>query len=151
MEISEIKRILVPTDYSEDSAKALPYALSIHHRFDAKIFLLHVIEDLKGIAGFYVPHVSTEILEKEMEAEARRMLTAFGRKYLKGFKDFEEILLRGMPDEEIVKFAASNGIDMIVMSSHGRTGIDRWVLGSTVERVLKNTPCPVLLVPVKEV
>ncbi len=145
----EIKEILVPTDFSEDSLKAVPYASLLAKRFGAKVYLLHVLDDLKGIAGFYVPHISTEILEEEMEKEARRMLTTFRKRYLKGLNDVEETLLKGAPEEEIVRFAQEKGVDVIVMASHGRTGMDRILLGSTVERVLKKASCPIFLVPSK--
>ena len=142
----EIKKILFATDFSEGSRSALPYAVDIATRNGAKIFAVHVIFDLAKAAGWYVPHTSAEEVYADLEKSARKELEKTFAEDMRKFKDYELVLLRGTPYEEITKFAQENNIDLIVLATHGRTGIDRLLFGSTAEQVVRYAPCPVLSV-----
>ncbi len=142
----EIKRILFPTDFSDGALNALPYALDMAKSYGAKLYLLHVIYDIATASGLHIPHISVDEMYKELDASARKELEKFGLEQRRVLKDVEHTVIRGVPYEEILKFAQEKNIDLIVMGTHGRKGIDRVLFGSTAERVVRNASCPVLTV-----
>lgn len=142
----EIKRILFPTDFSEGALNALPYAVDIARSYGAKLYMLHVIYDIATASGLHVPHISVDEMYKELDASARKELEKFGADIIKDIKDIEYSVIRGIPYEEILKFAKEKQIDLIVIGTHGRKGLDRVLFGSTAERVVRNASCPVLTV-----
>lgn len=141
-----VKRILFPTDFSEGSDIALPYAADMAKHYSAKLHILHVMYDVVQATGWYVPHLSMDEIYKDIEENAKKEMDRYGIEELRGFKDVERTLVKGMPYDEIIKFAAENKIDLIVMGTHGRKGIERVIFGSTAERVVRNAPCPVMSV-----
>ena len=142
----EIKRILFATDFSEGSSSALPYAVDIAKRYGAKLYFVHVIYDVAKTSGWYVPHVSMDELYKDMEKNAKAELEKSFIDEMRGFKDLEHVVLKGTPYEELARFAEENKIDLIVIGTHGRKGLDRMLFGSTAEQVVRLAPCPVLTV-----
>jgi nucleotide-binding universal stress UspA family protein len=144
--IMEIKTILFPTDFSEGAANALKYAVDIAKRYGAKLHMLHVIYDIAKASGAFVPHISMDQMYKDIEAGAKKELEKFGLEDLSGMKDMERSVITGVPHDEIVKFATKNKIDLVVIGTHGRSGIDRILFGSTAAQVVRNAPCPVLTV-----
>jgi len=142
----EIKSILFPTDFSEGSAEALKYAVEFANRYGAKLYVLHVIYDVAKASGWYVPHVSMDAIYKDIQEGARKELDNFGVNELGGLKNIERIVLTGVPYQEIMNCAVKNKIDIIIIGTHGRTGIDRILFGSTAAQVVRNAPCPVLTV-----
>jgi universal stress protein A len=146
----EIKRILYPTDFSEGSEAATPYVTDLVKKYGAKLFILHVVYDIANVTGWYVPHVSTDAISKEMEVSANKEIAGCCIEELRNYKDVERIVLSGIPSEEILKFTKEKGIDLIVMGTHGRKGFDRMLFGSTAEKVLRTAPCPVMTVRLPE-
>ena len=142
----EIKSILFPTDFSEGSAEALKYAVEFANRYGAKLYVLHVIYDVAKASGWYVPHVSMDAIYKDIQEGARKELDNFGVNELGGLKNIERIVQTGVPYQEIMNCAVKNKVDMIIIGTHGRTGIDRILFGSTAAQVVRNAPCPVLTV-----
>ncbi|MBE0425472.1 MAG: universal stress protein [Nitrospirae bacterium] len=142
----EIKSILFPTDFSEGSSQALNYAVDLAGRYRAKLYLFHVIYDIAKASGSHVPHVSMDQLYKDIEQGAKKQLESFGVEELGGFKDLEKNIVKGVPYEEIINFAEKNRIDLIVIGTHGRKGIDRILFGSTAAQIVRFAPCPVLTV-----
>jgi nucleotide-binding universal stress UspA family protein len=142
----EIKKILFATDFSEGSSHALPYAVDMAGHYGAKLCLIHVIFDVAKTAGWYVPHVSIDEIYQDMEKSAGAELEKSFVEEMRGLKDVERVVMKGIPHEEITKFAMDNKIDLIVLGTHGRRGIDRVLFGSTAEQVVRNAPCPVLSV-----
>ena len=140
------KRILFPTDFSEGAVHALPYALDLAKNCDAKLYVLHVIYDVATASGLYVPHVSFDEMYRDLEKSAQKELEKFGYEELKDLKDVEYTVLRGIPYEGILKFAEEKNISIIVIATHGRKGLDRFLFGSTAEKVVRYAPCPVLTV-----
>ena len=137
-----ITRILVPTDFSETSDAALEYARVLARRFGASLHLLHVVDDpfvTEGLAAeAYIteaPTIRTAMLE---EARARLAHRAAG------CTTTEAIFGRGAVT--IVEYAQQVGTDLIVMGTHGRTGLAHLFLGSVAERVVRTAPCAVLTV-----
>ncbi|NOZ24830.1 MAG: universal stress protein [Nitrospirae bacterium] len=146
----EIKRILFPTDFMEGTVQAVPYAVDLAKKYGARLFIIHVIHEVTRATGLYVPHITIDELYKTMEAEAEKEITRVYLEELRGFDDVEYRVLKGIPYEEIIGFARDNAMDMIVMGTHGRKGLDRLFFGSTAEKVVKGAPCPVLTVRAKE-
>ncbi len=142
----EIKSILFPTDFSEGSSQALQYAIDLAKRYEAKLYVVHVIYDVVKASGWYVPHMSIDQMYKDIEEGAKKELERFGLEELSGIKNIERKVLMGVPHEEIMNFASKNKIDIIVMGTHGRKGIDRILFGSTAAQVVRFAPCPVLTV-----
>lgn len=142
----EIKRILFSTDFSEGSAHAIPYVADLTRHYKAKLIIIHVIYDIARATGWYVPHMNMDELYKEMERDAMKELERCCVEELRGYKDIEYKLLKGIPHEEILRFADENNIGLIIMGTHSRKGIDRVIFGSTAERVVRNSRCPVLTV-----
>jgi nucleotide-binding universal stress UspA family protein len=142
----EIKSILFPTDFSEGSAEALKYAVEFANRYGAKLYVLHVIYDVAKASGWYVPHVSMDAIYKDIQEGAKKELDNFAVNELGGLKNVERIVQTGVPYQEIMNCAVKNKIDIIIIGTHGRTGIDRILFGSTAAQVVRNAPCPVLTV-----
>ena len=109
----EIRRILLPTDFSEVSSVALEYAIDMMRRYGAKLYIIHVIHDIsKRIGGWYTPHPSVDEMSKDIESAAKKELERFGLEELRRQKDVERVVLKGTPQEEIIKFANKNKIDL---------------------------------------
>ncbi|MDP2156349.1 MAG: universal stress protein [Nitrospirota bacterium] len=142
----KLKTILFATDFSEGSKNALPYAVDLAKRYEAKLFLMHVIYDVARTTGWYVPHISVEEMYNDLEKSAKAELEKTFIEEMKGVKAIEQVVMKGVPYEEITKFAETNKIDVIVLATHGRTGLDRLLFGSTAEQVVRYAPCPVLSV-----
>jgi nucleotide-binding universal stress UspA family protein len=142
----QIRKVLFATDFSEGSSHALPYAVDVAKRYGARLYLVHVIYDVTKTAGWYVPHVSLDEVYRDIEKSARVELEKSFIDEMRGFDNIEYAVLKGTPYEEIMRFAVENRIDLIVLGTHGRKGIDRVLFGSTAEQVVRNAPCPVLSV-----
>jgi nucleotide-binding universal stress UspA family protein len=142
----EIKNILFPTDFSEGSAQALQYAVDMSKRYGAKLYVVHVIYDIAKATGWYVPHVSMDEMYKDIQEGAKKELERFGVEELAGVKNVERRVITGVPHEEIINFVGANKIDLVIMGTHGRKGIDKILFGSTAAQVVRHAPCPVLTV-----
>jgi nucleotide-binding universal stress UspA family protein len=142
----EIKKILFPTDFSKCSEAAGAYALDLARRYGSRLYVLHVVYDIETGAGWYVSHINYEELYTQMRSGAEKELKRVEEEQLAGYGDMEAVVLRGIPYEETLRFAKEQGVDLIVMGSHGRRGIDRVVFGSTASKVVKGARCPVLTV-----
>jgi len=143
-----IHKILVPTDFSSASDAALHYARDVSERFGASLHLLHVLEDpfVSGPFGAEAfggdtPGVRTTIIEDATTRLAQRLTT----RDRVAFAASAEALF-GREDETIVDYAAVHGIDLIVMGTHGRTGMAHLLLGSVAEKVVRTATCAVLTV-----
>jgi len=144
--MKHLDKILFATDFSESSDYAVDYALTLAKKFQARLIIIHVINEPVDLRGFYVPHVSFENLEKEVEEGAEKMMQKFCRIQLGDFTEYESVIVPGIPYEEILKKADAENASMIVMGTHGRAGIDHLLFGSTAERVVRKAKCPVMTV-----
>jgi universal stress protein A len=144
----KIKSILVPLDFSETSKKALVYAVRMAEQFGATLTLLNVVEPIATPDFAYHPLM----LETDRIKEAARTrLAALARKLNLPDKLIERTVVRyGSPFAEITGAARSLKVDLIIMTTHGHTGLKHVFLGSTAERVVRHAPCPVLTVRQKE-
>jgi nucleotide-binding universal stress UspA family protein len=134
-----VKGILVPTDFSETSDAALTYAIDMAKTFEAKLYLMHVPGEL-GI-GF-----EANFPVGRFETAARERLDALlSKEEIERLRP-EYALRLGTPAEEIVRYADARDVDLIIMGTHGRSGIAHALMGSVAEQVIRRAPCPVLLV-----
>ena len=144
--MKRFEKILLATDFSDYSEVACEYALTLAQTFNSSLLVLHVINEPVDLRGFYVPHISFEQLEKEIETGAAKMLDSFCQENIKEFRNFETLVATGVPYEEIMRVAAEEDISLIIIGTHGRTGLDHLIFGSTAERVVRSAPCPVMTI-----
>ena len=142
----KVEKILFPTDFSEGSFHALPYAVDLAGHYNAKLYIIHILYDIARATESHIPHVSMDELYKEMSIWAEKEMQRCCIEEIRGIPGVEKKVLRGIPYEEIIRFAADEKIDMIVMGTYGRVGLERFIFGSTAERVVRRAPCPVMTV-----
>lgn len=142
----EIKRILFPIDFSENSSKIVPYVLSVAGKYDATIYLLHVIEDFSQWGGFYIPHIRFDGYHEQALKGAEIALDKVCEEQLKGCPNFQKLILFGDPATEILKTIDKEGIDLVIMGTHGLKGLELVFFGSVAENVVKKSPAPVLTI-----
>ena len=144
----QIRSILLPTDFSECGNYALSYAASIARTFGASITCVHVIEPMVptvGYSGMTEPLPIADISD-QLEDSAERELPKLAECEECAGLDVEELIVHGEAASEIVRVARDRQVDLIIVSSHGRTGLGRILFGSTAEAVVRHAPCPVLVV-----
>jgi len=140
------EKILTAIDFSESSDFAFEYALTLARQFQSELTVMHVINEPVDLRGFYVPHISFEQLEKEIEEGAEKMMGKFCQTKMGDFTSYTTAVVAGIPYEEILRKAEETGASLIVLGTHGRTGIDHLIFGSTAERVVRSATCPVLTI-----
>ncbi len=148
--MKKFKIILFATDFSESSDYAFQYAHSMAKEGNAHLVIVHVINEPVDLRGFYVPHISFDKLEEEIEEGAQKMMEKFCRTHIRDYDDYETFILPGIPYDEVIKKAVEVSADVIVMGTHGRTGLDHVLFGSTAEKIVRKSPIPVLTVRMKE-
>ena len=142
----QIKTILFPTDFSQGARAAMDHAISLAKDYDARLILLYVIQDI-SIAEWYIPStLSVTDLVEDMQKSAWLEMDKWAAEAAAKVKNVEKMVMRGVPFVEIIKTAREKNVDMIVIGTHGRTGIDHMLFGSTAEKVVRKAPCPVLTV-----
>lgn len=143
-----LDRILVPVDFSPPSDRAIRYATTLANKFGARVSLLHVVDD-PFVTGAWqaeafianIPELLTELMMSARThlGELKRDLAAHG--FI-----VDTAVITGPPARAIVEHASAGHFDLIVMGTHGRTGLSHALLGSVAERVVQKAPCPVLTV-----
>lgn len=142
-----IHTILVPSDFSEYSDKAFGWALEMAEKWGAKVELLHVVPTpnyppMMIADGGFNPADYESSLREDAEQQAKEIVSQVDRPGI----SIETKVLVGSPFHDICKTAEQDKSDLIVMGSHGRTGVSHVLLGSVAERVVRHAPCPVLVV-----
>ncbi|NWG02835.1 MAG: universal stress protein [Syntrophaceae bacterium] len=145
------KKILFCTDFSENSDWAFKYALNLARTYQAKLLILHVIPPdpvylYPDQLYAYLPEERIEEYEVSEKEKADRELNSYYIQRMNGFKDYKVIFKKGVAFYEIIQTAREESIDLIVMGTHGRTGLDHILFGSTAEKVVRKSPYPVLTV-----
>ena len=142
-----LKRILLPTDFSENSVHAQKYACAFVEQFGAELHLLHVFQDLVGIIPdpvFGTP-IGESIQQDSRETAEERLRAMLDPKWAEE-RHVVCATAQGTPFLEIIRYAKRNDIDVIVVTAYGRTGLSRLLFGSTAEKIVRKTPCPVMVV-----
>ena len=140
----KLKRILVPTDFSDSARHALSYGISFAREYEAELTLLHVVETLTvGYASDLFPVPMAEVFQ-EVSTYARTELGKLAAEVRDKGVRVNERVVQGKPSAEIIRVATEETIDMIVLGTHGKGVLDKALFGSTTERVVRRAPCPVL-------
>lgn len=143
------KNVLYCTDFSESARAALPFAIDITKKYGATLHIVHVYQDPGHIAEF---EISSNIkmdwirVAQTVATEREEKLKEFCAEITQEVKSCHYKMLRGKPYLEIVRYAKENAIDLIVLASHGLSGLEHVLFGSTAERVLRESPCHVLVI-----
>ncbi len=142
----KLKKVLVPTDFSDSARQALRYGMSFAKEYGAELVLLHVVENLTvGYASDLFPVPMAEVFQ-EISGYAKSELTKLGEEARARGLRVEEQVAQGKPSAEIIRFASERAVDIIVLGTHGKGMLDQALFGSTTERVVRRAPCPVLTV-----
>jgi nucleotide-binding universal stress UspA family protein len=144
----KIRQILVPLDFSECSRKALRYAVALAREHEAAITLMHAVPTDYALGEYGGINYAT--LEKELTASADRQLAALLVDEVRGAVATDTLVRTGAAAATIAAVAKQLPADMIVIATHGRTGLKHFLLGSVVEHVVRSAPCPVLVVRERE-
>lgn len=144
-----LKKILVPVDFSEFSAKAITYALRFAEQFHATLVLVHAVEPVRYPESILIPP-AMEVTNQARQTHARDRLNGFAAQYVPREIACETVVRLGQPFSEITATARELDVDLIVIATHGHTGLKHLLLGSTAERVVRLAPCPVLTVRERE-
>ena len=144
-----IKKILVSLDGSRLAEKALPYARTLAQKFDAELILVRVLQPMVIMSDYgHIPFYQSQVLQEE--ADAKVYLRSIQKKFSElGLTVHAEVLEGNPVAETIIDMARETEVDLIVMSTHGRSGLSQWVYGSVANKVLQRSPCPVFLVRAK--
>jgi len=141
-----LNKILVPVDFSDFSSKALDYALAFADQFDARVILLHVVEPAVYPESSMLVATALDDLNSDLRQVAEQKLSELRRDKI-GERVPSELLVRmGRAFSEITAAAEDLDVDLIILATHGYTGLKHVLLGSTTERVVRHAPCPVLTV-----
>ena len=134
------KHLLVPTDFSEDADRAIDYAVGLAQELKASLTLM---------TATYIgdtPEVSQSYIEK-IRAEAQQRIEAVRQRVEDIGVAVKVVMMNGPPAQRIIETAQKESADLIVMGTHGRTGLRHMLIGSVAERVVRHATCPVLVVP----
>jgi nucleotide-binding universal stress UspA family protein len=145
-----LRKIMVPTDFSESAKNALRYGCSFAQEYKAALLVLHVVETAAvGYASDLFPVPMTDVF-RELETFAKTELRAIAAEIRSRGLAVEDLIAQGKPSTEIIRLASEKEVDMIVLGAHGKGVLDQAIFGSTTERVVRRAPCPVLTCRVKE-
>lgn len=140
-----LKKILLPTDLSASSISAFKYAKSLAEKYNATIYVLHILENIP-ILAIHALDLTLERLEENLLENAKKQLEKIVKENLKTKNKVQTFIRKGIVADEIIKFADEKKVDLIVMGTHGRTGIEYTLLGSIAEKIVRKAKCPVLTV-----
>lgn len=140
----KFKKVLCPVDFSTDSLTALDYATDFAKQNEGRLILLHVVDN--PLTDLYGPRGQNFYAEVEHALEKSKEMLADAAHTHATDVPYEIVVKRGNPSEEIIDLAAAQQADLIVMSTHGRTGPQRLVIGSVAEKVVRTALCPVFTV-----
>ena len=140
------RHILVPLDFSEPAKQALEYAIELATILQARLTLLHIVQTIPvaGGAGVGVGVALAGVME-QMEAEALQTMEDHAQRVRQAGLACETAVVHGTPFQHIIDMAGDKQVDLIVMGTHGHTGLQRFFLGSVAEKVVRLAPCPVLV------
>jgi nucleotide-binding universal stress UspA family protein len=146
------KKVLFCTDFSKNSDCAFDYAFGIAKRDEGILYILHVIP-MTSQQYHLERHLTKEQLDKIMATLQEDREKMFNDKYLNRIKDKTKVRIvteSGREDEKILEFAMKEKVDIIVIGTHGRTGIEHVFLGSVAEKVVRRSPMPVFVIPCRD-
>ena len=140
-----VQHVLVPMDFSATADQALAYAIALAQQLHARLTLLHVLDLTPVTMEEMTAGVVATYLD-DLETDAQHLLQASLERVQRAGLQGESLLVQGTPTQTIVDTAGEQGVDLILMGTHGRTGLAHVFLGSVAEHVVRQGPCPVLVV-----
>lgn len=144
--MKKFTKILFPVDLSDTSPKLVSYVAQMAKTFDSEIHILFVARIFDYFTSIYVSDTSINEFHNELVEGAEKRLQEFKEEFFADFSMVKSTVSLGDISEEIFTYAKSNQINLIIMGTHGRKGLDRIVFGSVAERVIKSSPTPVLTI-----
>ena len=144
--MKDVKKILVPVDFSENSKKIIKSAVYVAEKFEASLSVVFVVQSFEDYSGFFVPHMPIAQFEEEMVQSAERKMESFLDENLDESFPHEAKVLSGDVAEEITSYAQVQGADMLIMGTHGYKGFEKILFGSVAEKVVKTASCPVMTI-----
>jgi nucleotide-binding universal stress UspA family protein len=147
----EIKKVLVPIDFSDYSKSALRYAINFAKCFKAEMHLIYVVEPVIYPPDFSMGQIAIPSVNAEWDERAKDELAKLAKAEIPEEVKSKTIIKTGKPFLEIIETAADEDIDLIIIATHGHSGVEHILFGSTAEKVVRKAPCPVLTLrePVK--
>jgi nucleotide-binding universal stress UspA family protein len=146
----KVEKILFPCDFTQNCSKILPYLLSMAEKFNSQIYILHVVPDLQKWATEYISHTahyaSMDMFRNEALEGAKKAMDRVCEEQLEGCPNFQRRIVSGDPAAEILNTIQAENIDMVIMGTHGRKGLEHTIFGSVAEHVVKKASVPVLVV-----
>ncbi len=140
------EKILFPVDLSDVSRRIIPVVVTVTETFRAELHLLFVARVFRYYDNIYVPSASILEFEEKIIEGARQRLEEFVEEHLARCNVRSTEVVSGDPSEEIIRYVESEGIDLVIMGTHGRKGLDRILFGSVATQVVTRSPVPVLTV-----
>ena len=143
--MANVKTIVCAVDFSEGSPRVAEYAATLAKATGASLVCVYIAPSLAEYVGFNVPQAALDTFVGDVVASAGTTMDEFVAEHFKALPA-RGLVLAGYPAEEVLAAAKEHHVDMIVMGTHGRTGIDRIIFGSVAEKVVKAALCPVLTI-----
>ncbi len=144
--MNEFKKILFPVDLSKTSGKIVSHVQMMVEKFDAELHLLFVARVLNHYQGMYVDVVAINQFEKSVVTGATKRLEEFKNEHFKSVSIVKAEVVTGDISNQILKYIVEKEIDLIILGTHGRKGLEKIVFGSVAERISKISPVPVMLI-----
>ena len=141
---TNIKKVLVPIDFSDYSKSALKYAVNFAKSFNAEIILIYVVEPVIYPPDFSMGQIAMPSINTEWDDRAKDELQKLAKYEITGVTSVKTIIKTGKPFVEIIETAKEENVDLIIIASHGHSGVEHILFGSTAEKVVRKAPCPVL-------
>jgi nucleotide-binding universal stress UspA family protein len=142
----QLKKILIPVDFSENSSKIIQYGVFMAKQFEAEISVVFVAQTFHDYSEFFEPHMPIIQFEEDLVTSAHERMDLFLAENMDAAVTFDSKIMVGDVAEEILDLVDSLKIDMIVMGTHGYKGLDKILFGSVAEKIVKMASCPVLTV-----
>jgi nucleotide-binding universal stress UspA family protein len=139
-----IKKVLVPIDFSDYSKSALKYAVNFAKSFSADITLVYVVEPIIYPPDFSMGQIAIPAVSTEWDERAQEELDKLAKTEISKDVKVKSIIKTGKPFVEIIETAKEEEIDLIIIATHGHSGVEHILFGSTAEKVVRKAPCPVL-------
>jgi nucleotide-binding universal stress UspA family protein len=141
---TNIKKVLVPIDFSDYSKSALKYAVNFAKSFNAEIILVYVVEPVIYPPDFSMGQIAMPSINAEWDDRAKDELQKLAKSDITGSENVKTIIKTGKPFVEIIETAKEENVDLIIIATHGHSGVEHILFGSTAEKVVRKAPCPVL-------
>lgn len=142
----QVKKILVPVDFSENSNRIIQYGAYVAKQFGAEMEAIFVAQTFQDYSEFFEPHMPVIQFEEDLIASAKEKMKSFLAESLESSVVCRGVVMAGDIAETILDYAKEQQVDLVVMGTHGYKGLEKVLFGSIAEKVVKRSPCPVLTI-----